>query len=85
MNNKERLQELIIARGKNLVTDIDKQKYETICQLMTDEDIFFKLKPVTALGILEFLGVQKEELKVFYTDLISPTNHSNHVRVVIPR
>lgn len=63
-------------------TEDDIEKLENLRILLNSDDIFFSLDSDTALGILSYLGIEDENLKKAYFDLISleefKKNNSNY-------
>ena len=70
----ERLYKLLLSKEKEVQSKEDKEKVSTLKCLLKQEDIFFKLEAATAIGILEFLGVPKNEIRDYYLNLISVDN-----------
>lgn len=75
MSNKiEELKELLKIKETQINTDLDKKKIDNIKFLLEQENIFFRLDTPTTLGILEFLGIEEDEIKNYYLSLISIEN-----------
>lgn len=72
MNSFVKLLELLEVKKKQELTEEDKKKVEFLDKLFKDEGCFFKLDIDISLNILEFLGLEEEQAKTMYFDLISP-------------
>lgn len=67
----EKLKELLEKKRNTVVSDIEKEKISVIEKILNEEGSFFNMSPVTAFGILNFLGVPKDEIYDFYKELVS--------------
>ena len=81
MENKiQELKELLKIKESQNTTELDKEKITNIKFLLEQEKIFFKLEPQTAIGILDYLGIKKENIKEYYLSLISMENFTTKSR-----
>lgn len=72
MKSYEKIIELLEAKKKQELTDEDKEKVAFLETLLKDKGCFFKLDADVSFNILEFLGLDENEAKQIYFDLISP-------------
>lgn len=78
MQNKiEELKKLLEVKEQQIETELDRTKVDNLKFLLNQEDIFFKLEPVTAVGILDYLGIPKNEIYEYYLSLISAKEFQN--------
>lgn len=59
------------------LSEVDNEKIKNLEYLLKDENLFFKIDFKTAAGILEFLGVNKDEIIDYYFELVAPKNIMN--------
>lgn len=73
---RERLQK------KKPITEEDKEKIDCLRVLFSDDNIFFRdgMDMDTALGILDYLGIDEDELLDYYASLISSENYMKMCR-----
>lgn len=71
------IRELLKKKEKNISDINDKEKIDTLKDLLQDDNIFFKLDLDTAVGILSFLGVPNENIVNLYYEIISIKNYKN--------
>ncbi len=71
MESFDKLLELLENKKKQTLTEEEQKKVDFLSTLFKDKACFFKLDADTSFGILEFLGVPKEEIKTTYFSLIS--------------
>lgn len=69
------LRNLLSIREKEVNDMLDKEKVKNLKFLLKNDDIFFRIDIETAIGILDFLGIPKNEILNVYTQLISPTEY----------
>lgn len=75
MDNKiDELKKLLELKEQKIQTDLDKEKVDNLKFLLSQDDIFFKLEPETAVGILDYLGIEEDKIYDYYCSLISPEN-----------
>ena len=67
----EHLMYLIETKKEKCLSKEEQEKLNEAESLLKIEGIFFKLDISTALGLLYFIGVPKDNLKGFYTKLTS--------------
>lgn len=79
MDAYKKVEQLLVIRMEQVSSPDDKEKCDVIKELLEDDDCFFKLETKTALGMLEYLGVDKEDSIDTYFELISPENHAKRV------
>ncbi len=66
------LNELVAQKKQQNLTDEDKNKLAQAESLLRIQGLFFKIDANTAIGLLDFLGVPRENMKDFYSKLTSP-------------
>lgn len=71
------IRELLKKKEENISDINDKEKIDTLKDLLQDDNIFFKLDLDTAVGILSFLGVPNENIVNLYYEIISIKNYKN--------
>lgn len=67
----EYLMNLIKRKKETELSNEDQEKLTEAESLLQIDGIFFKIDISTALGLLHFIGVPKENLKEMYTKLTS--------------
>lgn len=66
------LNALVAQKKQQELTDDDKNKLAQAESLLRIQGLFFKIDANTAIGLLDFLGVPKENMKELYSKLTSP-------------
>ena len=66
MDKLRELLQIKINANKELKDD----KLELLKEMLNDDTLFLKIDMDTAVGILDYLGVPKTEIKALYIDLI---------------
>lgn len=76
---------MTIEKARELLENKDKQgdnsdmeKINTLNVLFKDDNVFLKISPKVAFGILEFLGVEEERIMEEYLELISLEEYHKH-------
>ena len=62
-------------QGKRPDSKEDEEKIDCLRVLFSDDNIFFRIDMDTALGILDYLGIDEDELLDYYFALISSENY----------
>lgn len=75
----DKVKELIIRKEQNIKNEEELEKLNLIKDIIKNEDCFFNMDLETTIGILEFLGVQENEMLNFYHELTSITEYKNNV------
>ena len=79
MDKFEILYNLLNLKKDNITTVDEEKKYLVVEKLLKDKGCFFKINIETAIGILDFLGVNENEILNFYSELISPSNYKKNI------
>lgn len=75
---------LFEQKKKNInLSEVDNEKIKNLEYLLKNEDLFFNIDFQTAYGILEFLGVNENEIIDYYFELIAPKNLTNKEPVYV--
>lgn len=75
------LRNLLIRKDKNN-TDINmKEKIDNLKLIFNDNALFFKLDMETAVGILDFLGIEEDKILDVYFQLISPNLYQENFKI----
>ncbi|MDD6223577.1 MAG: hypothetical protein PUB18_01070 [bacterium] len=75
MSSIEKIEFLLKNKIASITDDSDYEKCEVIKGLLSDPNCFFKISFETAIGIMNFLGVEENEILNLYSDLTSPDNY----------
>lgn len=75
MNAREKVNNLLKNKKEKAKTEEQKEEVELIEHLLEYEDCFFRLDMETTVGILEYLGVKKNEINKVYKELTSPSEY----------
>lgn len=69
------IRKLLAQKEKGNLTELDKEKVDNLKFILKDDNVFFELSLDVAAGILDFLGVPKDDIMDLYLKLISPENY----------
>lgn len=74
MEELEIVKKLLEVKSGNCLSDEDNEKIKVIRDLLNIPNCFFQIDFVTAIGILDYLGVPKNDIQSLYEKLISPSS-----------
>ena len=73
------LEEYITLKEQKIQTQEDQEKIKLIRSLQATKGAFFKMKPATVFGMLEYLEVPQDQRSTIYGELISPQNYHENI------
>lgn len=79
MEAYKEVEELLKKKTQNIHTEEDREKCDIIRTVLSNQDSFFNLEAPTVIGMLEYLGVEKDNIMDIYFALISPENYKKRV------
>lgn len=71
------IKKLLDQKKEKVTTSLEQEKIAVIENLLKNDAIFFELDINTAIGILAFLDIPREQLKATYFSLISPASYKH--------
>lgn len=75
MNVFDRLNKLVEEKEKQELSENDRELLDIAKRALENKQCFFYANQSYVMGMLSFLGVKKEELNLYYYELISPETH----------
>ena len=71
MKKIDEIQELLQKKANDLKTDDDKEKFESISELLAFDNVFSKMGVELAIGLLDFLGIEEDKILETYVALVA--------------
>ena len=71
MKKIDEIQELLQKKANDLKTDDDKEKFESISELLAFDNVFSKMGVEVAIGLLDFLGIEEDKILETYVALVA--------------
>ena len=71
MKKIDEIRELLKKKANDLKTEEDKEKFESASELLAFDYVFGQIGAETAIGLLDFLGVEEDKILKTYIELVA--------------